>query len=320
MKIKKIFIVVSMLAVMLSISGCKNQEKDTFEYDDSDLVLNTMTEFTNYAGVSDEYASYYIENGTEFEKSAVKGIRQAIDADKVGKFQDYSIILANQQQTGIFSPESVDYSIKEDKGAVLVTIINRAENRDVEITVKYVENPDYFKEYDKAIAFYSADNIQSLIEQYGLNLDDLYAQYSCTNMEELAKALADEEMSYQNLKPYLAQEMVVSAVYSRKELMASAGKNTLIGMGTVFVVLIFISFIISLFKFLPALFAPKTKMPEAKPAAAPAAKPVVANDDLMNDSELVAVITAAIYAATQGAGQATSKDRLVVRSIKRVKR
>ena len=56
------------------------------------------------------------------------------------------------------------------------------------------------------------------------------------------------------------REMVVSAVYSKAELMKQAGMNTLLGMGTVFVVLIFISFIISLFKFLPALFAKKPKI------------------------------------------------------------
>jgi sodium pump decarboxylase gamma subunit len=122
--------------------------------------------------------------------------------------------------------------------------------------------------------------------------------------------------------------MVVNAVYSKSELMAQAGRNTLIGMGTVFVVLIFISFIISLFKYLPALFAKKPKIePETKPAApapiqtpAPAAKPV-ASENLMDDAELVAVITAAVYAASASEGSgAVSRDKLIVRSIKRARR
>ena len=47
-------------------------------------------------------------------------------------------------------------------------------------------------------------------------------------------------------------------------------------------------------------------------------KKVVEEEELVDDGELVAVITAAIMAANGGA--AVSADKLVVRSIKRVKR
>ncbi|MCM1287062.1 MAG: OadG family protein [Clostridium sp.] len=327
MKMKKSLIVISMFAVMVSLSGCEDSKEAVFEYDDSQIVLDTMAYFDQYADVSGDYAKYYIENGTEFEQSAVKGIRQAIDTDKVGKLQDYSGILSNAQATGLFSPESADYKIVNNDDSVSVTIINRAENRDVEITVKYVENPEYFMEYDMASQYYTDDTIQAVIEQNGLTLDYLLMMYGCSDMEELKKTLIESDMEYAGLKPYEPEEMVVSAVYSKKELMASAGRNTIIGMGTVFVVLVFISFIISLFKFLPALFAPKPKLPqeeEKKPAAPVAApKPVTAvSDNLINDAELVAVITAAIYAASadMGGSGAVSKDRLVVRSIRRAKR
>lgn len=328
MKMKKSLIVISMFAVMLSLSGCDDNNEAAFEYDDSQIVLDTMSYFDQYADVSEDYAKYYIESGTEFEKSAVMGIRQAIDTDKVGQLQDYSGIISNAQFTGIFSPESVDYEIENAEDSVSVTIINRAENRDVEITVKYVENPEYFMEYDRAAQYYTDDTIQSVIDQNGLTLDYLLMMYGCSNMEELKKVLIESDMEYAGLKPYEPEEMVVSAVYSKKELMASAGRNTIIGMGTVFVVLIFISFIISLFKFLPALFAPKPKLPqikeEIKPQAPVAAPKTVAaaSENLMNDAELVAVITAAIYAASadMGGTGAVSKDRLVVRSIRRAKR
>lgn len=328
MKMKKSLIVISMFAVMLSLSGCDDNNEAAFEYDDSQIVLDTMSYFDQYADVSEDYAKYYIESGTEFEKSAVMGIRQAIDTDKVGQLQDYSGIISNAQFTGIFSPESVDYEIENAEDSVSVTIINRAENRDVEITVKYVENPEYFMEYDRAAQYYTDDTIQSVIDQNGLTLDYLLMMYGCSNMEELKKVLIESDMEYAGLKPYEPEEMVVSAVYSKKELMASAGRNTIIGMGTVFVVLIFISFIISLFKFLPALFAPKPKLPqikeEIKPQAPVSASKTVAaaSENLMNDAELVAVITAAIYAASadMGGTGAVSKDRLVVRSIRRAKR
>lgn len=325
MKMKKCLIVISMFAVMFSLSGCEDETKAPFEYDDSQIVLDTMVAFDNYADVSEDYAKYYIENGTELEKSAVKGIRQAIETDKVGTFQDYSLILQNVSATGVFSPESVDYKIDEAEDYVDVTIINKAQNRDVEITVKYVENPEYYMEYDRQLRQYTDNYIMYIAEYNGKSVDELCALYGVTNMEELRHALLKNDMYQSGLMPYKAEEMVVSAVYSNKELMASAGKNTVIGMGTVFVVLIFISFIISLFKFLPALFAPKPKLPqpkeETKPAA-PAAVPAtvsLAEEKLVNDAELVAVITAAIYAAS-GSQNAASKDRLIVRSIRRVKR
>lgn len=328
MKMKKSLVVISMFAVMLSLSGCDDNKEAVFEYDDSQIVLDTMSYFDQYADVSEDYAKYYIENGTEFEQSAVMGIRQAVDTDKVGQLQDYSGIISNAQTTGNFSPESVDYEITNAEDSVSVTIINRAENRDVEITVKYVENPEYFMAYDRAVQYYTDDTIQWVIEQNGLTLDYLLMVYGCSDVEELKETLIKSDMEQAGLKPYKAEEMVVSAVYSKKELMASAGRNTIIGMGTVFVVLIFISFIISLFKFLPALFAPKPKLTQVKEEIKPQTpvtepKAVAAsNENLMNDAELVAVITAAIYAASadMGVSGAVSKDKLVVRSIRRARR
>ena len=98
--------------------------------------------------------------------------------------------------------------------------------------------------------------------------------------------------------------------------------NTLMGMGTVFAVLIFISFLISLFKYIPAIqnaFGKKKAAQEERPAPKrPILEEVVEEEELVDDGELVAVITAAIMAANGGA--AVSADKLVVRSIKRVKR
>ena len=100
------------------------------------------------------------------------------------------------------------------------------------------------------------------------------------------------------------------------ELMEKAGLNTLIGMGTVFTVLILISLIIALFGLIPKIQAAfsKKETEEPKPAVtqAPAIVEAVAEDD---DTELVAVIAAAI-AAYEGS---TNTDGFVVRSIRRRK-
>ncbi len=108
--------------------------------------------------------------------------------------------------------------------------------------------------------------------------------------------------------------------YSTSENMGRAAMNTLIGMGTVFVVLIIISLIISAFGVIPKLEAKlkakeKQPIPEAKPV--PVAAPVAAaEEELSDDTELVAVIAAAI-AAYEGSG---STDGFVVRSIRKSKK
>jgi len=115
--------------------------------------------------------------------------------------------------------------------------------------------------------------------------------------------------------------VTVNPKYSFGELMGQAFMNTVIGMGTVFCVLILISVIISLFVFIPKIQASLTgkKKKEAQPEAAKGtAENTVAQaaeeEDVSDDLELVAVIAAAI-AASEGAA---STDGFVVRSIRRV--
>jgi len=107
--------------------------------------------------------------------------------------------------------------------------------------------------------------------------------------------------------------------YSFGEKMGKAGLNTLLGMGTVFSVLILISLIISAFNLIPKV----QDLFKKKPAAAsPVEKSVdnaiaqiVENEELSDDLELVAVISAAI-AAYEGSA---STDGYVVRSIRRAR-
>ncbi len=99
------------------------------------------------------------------------------------------------------------------------------------------------------------------------------------------------------------------------EAMARAGLNTLIGMGTVFVVLILISMIINGFAVIPKLqkaFSKKADEGQSvKENAAPTVQAEEPAVDETDDLELVAVITAAV-AASEGAA---STDGFVVRSI-----
>lgn len=106
--------------------------------------------------------------------------------------------------------------------------------------------------------------------------------------------------------------------------MGTALLNTLMGMGTVFVVLIFICWLISLFKFIPSLEAKLKKQPlEPTPIAPAKPAPIIEEEEeeeLVDDGELVAVITAALYASLSEKEVPVSADGLVVRSIKRARR
>ena len=111
----------------------------------------------------------------------------------------------------------------------------------------------------------------------------------------------------QNLKG-----ITTNVQYSMGEVMAKAGMNTVIGMGTVFAVLILISLIISCFSLISKLES-KQKKEEPAPADAPVVQQIAAKEELSDDTELVAVIAAAI-AAYEGAA---STDGFVVRSIRK---
>ena len=112
------------------------------------------------------------------------------------------------------------------------------------------------------------------------------------------------------------QSFTVNVEYTRGEQMTKAALNTLLGMGTVFVILILIMFIISLFGFIPkiqAAFSKKDKTETKEKAVENTIAQIIENEELSDDTELVAVIAAAI-AASEGAA---STDGFVVRSIKR---
>ena len=106
--------------------------------------------------------------------------------------------------------------------------------------------------------------------------------------------------------------------YTVGENLKKAGLNTLLGMGTVFVILILISLIISVFGIFPKIeAAKKAKAAAAAKAEAPKAEAVVTPapvvEELSDDLELVAVISAAI-AAYEGSEDASG---YVVRSIRK---
>ena len=117
-----------------------------------------------------------------------------------------------------------------------------------------------------------------------------------------------------NTKTSAYESMAFNINYTMGEKMEQAGLNTLMGLGIVFLMLIFLSFLISQFKHISNLTEKKDSK-SAAPAPAPAPAEEEQEEELADDGELVAVIAAAI-AAYEGS---TSTDGFVVRSIKRSK-
>lgn len=120
-----------------------------------------------------------------------------------------------------------------------------------------------------------------------------------------------------NTKTSAYESMAFNINYTMGEKMEQAGLNTLMGIGIVFLMLIFLSFLISQFKHISNLTEKKDSKSAAPAAPAPAPAPAEEEqeEELADDGELVAVIAAAI-AAYEGS---TSTDGFVVRSIKRSK-
>lgn len=126
-----------------------------------------------------------------------------------------------------------------------------------------------------------------------------------TEKEAVVEILIDDE--------YMLVTATTNVIYTMGEKMQKAALDTVIGLGSVFGVLILISFIISGFSLISKMEAKAKKKNEVvidSPIAQIMEKEEV---ELADDLELVAVIAAAI-AASQGQ---TSTDGFVVRSIKR---
>lgn len=107
-------------------------------------------------------------------------------------------------------------------------------------------------------------------------------------------------------------DVTIDKVYSLGEKMSKAAMNTLMGMGTVFAVLILISLVISCFKIFSYM---EKKTPDSSKTAEKketTAAESAGGTEPADDLELVAVIAAAVAAST-----GTSTDDFVVRSIKR---
>lgn len=138
-----------------------------------------------------------------------------------------------------------------------------------------------------------------------------------STVAQFEKAKADVVLML-DLGQQMYTSMTYSVQYSLAANMQRAGMNTLMGIGIVFLMLVFLSFVIGLFKYIEKFQNVGKKKaaeeaPKAEEAPAPAiAQSEAADEDFADDLELAAVISAAIAAYEN-----TSGDSFVVRSIKK---
>lgn len=142
-------------------------------------------------------------------------------------------------------------------------------------------------------------------------------QVTVSTVAQFEKAKADVALTL-DLSKQAYTSMTYSVQYSLADNMQRAGMNTLMGIGIVFLMLVFLSFVIGLFKYIDKIQnAGKKKVAEEAPKTEAAPAPAIAqseaaDEDFADDLELVAVISAAIAAYEN-----TSGDSFVVRSIKK---
>lgn len=295
MKMKKIVLLFSMIAVFFSLTACSSGQEDvTFEYTNTDIVSDTVYQAYNMQNVSDAYRAYLADNDDPMAEVLLTGISNMDNAKKdCGEFKGYrskedgSTIMYDFNRLQDSEDETakddftsfismLDYTVEESNGNVTVNVKAVYEKHDVEYSFVYEENSAYAYSY---------------------------------------------ELTGQSVSPYQVKEITATPDYSFGEIMGKAAANTLMGMGTVFIVLIFISLIIGRLSSINALVTKlssgKKDKEEATPVATPAPEARTTSANPMDDAQLVAVITAAVAAANEAAG---GTDSLVVRSIRKAKR
>lgn len=155
---------------------------------------------------------------------------------------------------------------------------------------------------DELGAFVGVKDIEVVLNEDGIYVATADVQYEKADATVVMNV--DPTTGYPT---YLTMEVQ----YTLGEQMKQAGLNTIMGLGIVFLVLLFLAWLIGLFKYVGMIGNKPEQTKNAVPKTAPAAAPAV-EEELVDDTELVAVIAAAIAASEN-----TSTDSFVVRSIRR---
>lgn len=287
-----------MLAVIFSLTACSDgQEHVEFNYTETDIIYSSVMLTYNLQYMGDADRAYIQAEGGEVYQTGLSNMD--ILKEECGDFNGY---VSRENGSSI----QIDF-----------------QNIDTSSEEGFAELTDFLSQVDAKVEENGADVTVTLNMAY----EKRNAEVSIVFEEDTAYAYGGSSA------PYKPKEITAAPDYTMGEKMAKAGANTLMGMGTVFIVLIFISLIIAQFEKLDKAIVKVSnkfsrrkdkKKEEGKPvphkAVSVPAAPIPVNPssvNLMDDTQLVAVITAAVTAANSASG---GSDRLVVRSIRKAKR
>ena len=282
-KYKGLFVSVSMAAMLMTSGTVFAEETETTE---------VVTEVASETEAASESASeeVAVESEAQAAEEVVEGGISASDRASLESYAQQSMEMIvgmdDAQAEEILHPSSILSKYQDSMVASVQSWVNAKEElgaykqilaQDIEVDDDIVIKTDC-----------EFENGESVVTTT-LSLDDL----SLVSMEF---ATAEKTMG---------------------QKMEEAVLNTLMGVCVVFVMLFFLSFLISQFKHISKLEEGfKKKNAPAAPAPAPVAAPApVEEEEVADDGELIAVIAAAIAAA-----EGTSTDGFVVRSIKKSNR
>lgn len=178
-----------------------------------------------------------------------------------------------------------------------------------------------YEEVDDTFTVAAVTNFEGVMEELGaykgiesteIEVDE--KEYTVTSLVQYEQRAAIVTLTLEfKSQSFTPMSITFDAQYSMGETLQRAGLNTLMGVGIVFCVLLFLCFLISLFKYVSKLSGEDKKEQKKAPAPAVPVVTAAAPAEETDDLELVAVIAAAIAAAEN-----TSTDSFVVRSIKKV--
>lgn len=184
-------VITILLLIKYQVIDIKSNEPP-FEYEDKQIVIDTMYLFEKYVNVGDDYVDYYINDGSKFEKSIVKEIKNVEENYDIGEFEQYDQYIYAID----FDIQNVDYKIQNYKHSVRVMVTNHAENRDVYITVWFKENPEYYIKLDQAEQTYNADQVKKEIEEYYDSEEEFFDQYGSyySSIDDVVQQGIESEM------------------------------------------------------------------------------------------------------------------------------
>lgn len=310
---KKISLLLSLTALLVCF-GCTVVNADVFDFGATEEVTTTVDDVTFYADGK--------TNATALKETvgSYVSVIQGLDGFSAEELQWLDKYYASQtdfygKYLEVYGENGFGTYVSYDNVAITET-----ENADELVLTADIHFTEADVNLKLEVKVYSNIGIQvqdTVFEVYNSSA----SAGGATEKATTEKVETEEATTEENASETVTTEVEGKddSKTSLADRMMNALSNTLLGMGTVFVVLILISLIISCFAFIPKIQAAFSKKEGSKEPVITESiinEPVAVKSESVDDTELIAVIAAAIAASEN-----TTTDGFVVRSIrKRVSR